>query len=102
MSAPRWGPAFCGTRRSDRCGSTTRALFLRKTVILSRPADRAAIRYRPSGSAEARNSDLPGHGNDGMTEPAFFKRPQGLSEIGRATSELQSLAYLVCRLLLEK
>src|SRR6185437_14133122 len=30
------------------------------------------------------------------------ERKQHLKEIGRDTSELQSLAYLVCRLLLEK
>src|SRR5687767_15934008 len=42
-----------------------------------------------------------GHSRDGRRAGyAAHGRPQ--EEIGRAQSELQSLAYLVCRLLLEK
>src|SRR2546425_6779535 len=35
-------------------------------------------------------------------EEASLRDPERIDEIGRAPSELQSLAYLVCRLLLEK
>src|SRR2546423_4092500 len=58
----------------------------------ARPEPRAPrVRARPDGGA---------HG--GLHRPPLRQEDAPASEIGRAHVELQSLAYLVCRLLLEK
>src|SRR2546425_7304660 len=58
---------------------------------------------RTRGHLEAVLKAAPAHRVRRDTLPRVEKViDTGLDQIGRATSELQSLAYLVCRLLLEK
>src|SRR2546425_7124286 len=70
-------------------------LFPYTTLFRSRCSDRSRVLGRPSGSTPATNR--------------LCRRPACRPSLWRArkrseehTSELQSLAYLVCRLLLEK
>src|SRR2546425_7157716 len=66
-------------------------LFPYTTLFRSRSAH-AAERVYFSGAGDARNARA----------GARSRAAGAATQIGRATSELQSLAYLVCRLLLEK
>src|SRR5205823_14331673 len=60
--------------------------------------DGAARRAEPATLDDHRDPRVPGRSH--ATRPAHGARPRPRSE--EHTSELQSLAYLVCRLLLEK
>src|SRR2546425_6227936 len=55
---------------------------------------------REHGEADEERAQDHGHPAEGDGGVAGFRRPESRSE--EHTSELQSLAYLVCRLLLEK
>src|SRR5687767_15582579 len=90
IPAVRWSPAW---GRLVKRGSSDKATFIRKVAD---SAAQPAIRREMSGETAPSGSRLP-------------KRKRGLTFAATAfarseehTSELQSLAYLVCRLLLEK
>src|SRR5205823_12881744 len=81
--------ATAGRKRAG-CSRTTRPCGTGSAVW-------ASCRTRPTGSTTSRCEGLR-HGRDGVR-----RRPPGSSVARRSeehTSELQSLAYLVCRLLL--
>src|SRR2546425_5960179 len=63
---------------------------LRAVSIGDRPADRDGVRARRDARKDCASSRRRSSG------------PRGVSRSEEHTSELQSLAYLVCRLLLEK
>src|SRR2546425_9601842 len=66
-------------------------LFRSRQVSPARPR-RSAVPHRSARRAPPATGSV----------PATVQIPLQAGQIGRATSELQSLAYLVCRLLLEK
>src|SRR5205823_9997220 len=95
--SPRDLPS-CPTRRSSDLGPPS------KGNAMQQPSD--ARRLIPAlPAALAFTLGLAGCTTDRLSEPGQTADEQLListAKIGRHTSELQSLAYLVCRLLLEK
>src|SRR5438045_8256038 len=73
-------------------------LFPYTTLFRSRLRDGLPERARPAEAQGAAEAVARG-ARDGHRRRA---QPAGAGEIGRDTSELQSLRHLVCRLLLEK
>src|ERR1041384_3471415 len=89
------------TRASPRPGS---CILPGGSAPALAPEPRRAARSRPMGAARKRARASAGAESSGAEDPARARRTRGdpgpRSE--EHTSELQSLAYLVCRLLLEK
>src|SRR3989441_5391848 len=74
-------------------------LFPYTTLFRSRVLPYHAVRREPRGEASHARAHLR---DPGLRNPARVSRVKGGHRSEEHTSELQSLAYLVCRLLLEK
>src|SRR5687767_16040126 len=90
---------------NDTATTEIYTLSLHDALPISHQADALAIReiIGPSALRDRGHEaqiDIPGHPARIVHRPDHRNRPQSRSE--EHTSELQSLAYLVCRLLLEK
>src|SRR5205823_13696074 len=101
ISPPRSAPFFPYTTLFRSRRPSRRRLRSRHHPSAVLPVPRIPVRD-PRGAAQARAARGGGVADRSGTENRAQQRPGSLPRSEEHTSELQSLAYLVCRLLLEK